>query len=56
MTDQLMNLVMEQAVEYPLYQRQTFTLYNTETISDDSLKDINQYGGYTYLLPYLKTV
>lgn len=56
LTDELLNLVMELAVEYPLYQRQTFTLYNTETISSDSLKNINQYGGYTYLLPYLKTV
>lgn len=56
LTDELLTLIMEQAVEYPLYQRQTFTLYNTETINSDSLKDINQFGSYTYLLPYLKSV
>ena len=56
LTDSLLNLVMEQAVEYPLYQRQMITLYNTETISSDSLKYINQFGGYTYLIPYLKCV
>lgn len=56
LTDDLLKLVMEQAVEYPLYQRQMLTLYNTDTINTDSLKETNQYGGYTYLIPYLKSV
>lgn len=56
MTDSLLELVMEQAVEYPLYQRQMITLYNTETVSADSLRDSNMFGGYTYFIPYLKSV
>ena len=56
LADNLLKLVMDYAVEYPLYQRQILTLYNTETISSDSLKYINQFGGYTYLIPYLKSV
>ncbi len=56
MTDSLLELVMEQAVEYPLYQRQMITLYNIETVSADSLRDSNMFGGYTYIIPYLKSV
>lgn len=55
MTEQLMTLVMEQAVEHPLYQRQLVTIYNTDTISEDSLNEINGYDGYVYALPYLRS-
>lgn len=54
MTETLMKLVMEQAVEYPLYQLQTVTIYNTETINPDSLVGFDDYDGFTYIIPHLK--
>ncbi len=54
MTEQLMELVMQQAVENPLYQPQMITVYNTDTISSDSLDNTMVGDGYTYVLPYLK--
>lgn len=55
MTVQLMGLVMEQAVEYPLYQRQMITVYNTDTINTENLAEYGDYDGYTYILPLLKS-
>ncbi len=54
MTAQLMELVMEQAVECPLYQLQTVTLYNTEVINEDSLNQNANIDGYAYYIPFLK--
>lgn len=54
MTEQLMELVMEQAVEYPLYQKQLITVYNIDTINISSLNESGNYDGYTYILPHLK--
>ncbi len=54
MTETLMRLVMEQAVEYPLYQLQTVTIYNTDTINPDSLVGFDDYDGFTYIIPHLK--
>lgn len=54
MTEQLMELVMKQAVENPLYQLQTITIYNTDTVDETSLNSGADYEGYSYILPYLK--
>lgn len=50
----LLSLVMEQAVECPLYQLQTVTAYNTEKISPDSFGVDFNYDGFAYVLPLLK--
>lgn len=54
MVKSLLNLVMAQAVECPLYQLQTVTAYNVEKISPDSFGDNFDYDGFTYVLPHLK--
>ncbi len=54
MTEKLMKLVMEEAVEYPLYQLQTVTVYNTDTVSSESLDGFDDYDGFTYVIPYLE--
>jgi len=54
MTEQLMNLVMEQAVECPLYQLQTVTVYNTDTINPDSFLRNANMDGYAEIIPFLK--
>lgn len=54
MTESLMKLVMDQAVEYPIYQLQTVTVYNTETINPESLIGFDDYDGFTYVIPYLE--
>ena len=54
MTEKLMKLVMEEAVEFPLYQLQTVTVYNTDTVSSESLEGFDDYDGFTYVIPYLK--
>lgn len=54
MTAQLMELVMEQAVEHPLYQLQTITVYNTDTVDSGSFDTEDDYDGFTFILPYLK--
>ncbi len=54
MTETLMKLVMEQAVEYPVYQLQTVTVYNTETVNPESLDGFDDFDGYTYIIPYLE--
>ena len=56
MTSQLMKLVMEQAVEWPLYQLQSMTVYNTETVSPESFFESNKSDGFTYFIPYLKSI
>ncbi len=55
-TEELMKLVMAQAVEYPIYQPQTLTVYNTETVNPDSFAEIGEYDGYTFFIPYLKKI
>ncbi len=54
MTSQLMELVMEQAVECPLYQQQKMTVYNTDTVNPDSFDNITDMDGFTYCIPLLK--
>lgn len=54
MTETLMSLVMKQAVENPVCQLQTVTIYNTETVNPDSLAGFDNYDGFTYIIPYLK--
>ncbi len=54
MTEKLMELVMVEAVECPMYQLQTITVYNTETVNPDSFKDGNNFDGFTYYIPFLK--
>ncbi len=56
LTENLMNLVMEQLVELPLYQLQNMTVYNTETVSPESFSENNPADGFTYYIPYLKPV
>ena len=46
--------VMEQAVEFPLYQLQLVTIYNTDTIDPASFGDSFDYDGFEYALPVLK--
>jgi len=54
LTAKLMDLVMEQAVECPLYQLQTITVYNTENIDAESIILSNNTDGYTYVIPFLR--
>ena len=54
MTETLMKLVMDYAVESPVCQLQTVTIYNTETVNSDSLSGFDDYDGYTYVIPYLE--
>lgn len=54
MVGKLMDLVMAEAVESPLYQLQTITVYNTETISDSSFTHGLNIDGYTHYIPLLK--
>ncbi len=56
MTESLMKLVMEQAVEYPVFQLQTVTVYNTETVDSESLEGFDNYDGFTYVIPYLQKI
>lgn len=56
LTYELLKLVMEEAVEFPVYQLQTVTLYNIEKISPDSFDDDFNYDGYDYAIPHLKSV
>lgn len=54
LTSQLMDLVMEQAVECPLYQLQTITIFNTENIDTDSISQSHNTDGYTHVVPLLR--
>lgn len=54
MTSQLMKLVMEEAVEWPLYQFQNITVFNTDSIDPQSINKTNNSDGFTYIIPYLK--
>lgn len=54
LTAQLMNLVMEQAVECPLYQLQTITIFNTDTINIDSISQSYNSVGYSYIIHLLR--
>ncbi len=54
MTAQLMELVMEQAVECPLYQQQKMTVYNIDTVSPESFDLTTDMDGFAYHIPLLK--
>lgn len=54
LTEKLLELVMEQAIECPVYQRQTVTVYNTETISNESFSSDYAFDGFTYSIASLK--
>lgn len=53
LVENLLTAVMEQAAVMPLYQLQTVTVYNTETIDESALADIADYDGYDYIIPEL---
>lgn len=53
LTAKLMNSLMDNAVEYPLYQLQNVTVYNTEVIDESSVTDNKSFDGYTYIIPWL---
>ncbi len=55
MTAQLMTLVMDEAVELPIYQRQTLTVFNTKTVDSESLGEASGFDSFTYMIPYLKS-
>lgn len=52
-TKQLMEAVMKNAVEYPLYQLQRVTVYNIETVDEKSVEENKNFDGYTYIIPWL---
>ena len=54
LTEKVLDLVMEQAIECPLYQRQKVTIYNTEKISEESFTSDFSVDGFTYSLANLK--
>ncbi len=54
LTERVLELVMEQAVECPLYQRQSVTIYNTEKISEESFYSDFNYDGFAYSVAVLK--
>lgn len=54
MVSNLLDQVMEQAVEFPLYQLQLVTIYNIDTIDPASFGDSFDYDGFEYALPVLK--
>lgn len=54
LTRELLELVMEQAIECPAYQLQTVTIYNTETISEKSFDGDYDFGGFTFAITSLK--
>lgn len=56
MSAQLMELVMEEAVECPLYQQQKMTVYNTETVNPESLNVLPDADGFTYMIPLLEKI
>ncbi len=53
LTGELLEKVMDSAVELPLYQLQRVTAYDTGVINEKSLIDVSEYDGYTDILPYL---
>lgn len=53
LTKSLMDAVLLSAVEYPLYQLQTITVYNADVISEKSVTDNKTYDGFTYIIPWL---
>ncbi len=55
MTETLLEQIMEQAVEYPLYQLQNVTIYNIDVISPDSFGEAFDYDGFEYAIPALKS-
>lgn len=54
LTRELLDLVMEQAIECPIYQLQTVTIYNTETISEESFNSDFDYDGFIFEITSLK--
>ena len=55
MTLQLSELIMEQAIELPVYQLQEITVYNTETVNPESFSKDSNFDGFTYYIPLLKS-
>lgn len=55
MTAQLTELVMAKAVECPLYQLQTVTVFNCDTINPDSFSGNYDSYEFSYIIPMLKT-
>lgn len=53
-TAELLKLVMDEAVESPVYQLQEITLYNTSVISSSTFSESFSYDGFNYALGTLK--
>lgn len=54
MTEQLLDAVMNQAIEKPCCQLQLITIYNTDRIDPQSFVEDFNYDGYAYALTELK--
>ncbi len=54
LTEKVLELVMVQAVECPLYQRQSVTMYNTEKINEETFTSDFNYDGFRYSIAALK--
>lgn len=54
-THELLKLVMEEAVEFPVYQLQNITLFNLEVISSATFDSFN-YDGYDFALSKMKSL
>lgn len=54
-THELLKLVMEEAVEFPVYQLQNITLFNLEVISSATFDSFN-YDGYDFALSEMKSL
>lgn len=55
MTGRLLDLIMEQALENPVCQKQYVTVYNTKNIDAESFGDSFSYDGFAYAVPVLKS-
>lgn len=53
LTKDLMEAVLSNAIEYPLYQLQTVTVYNTDTINEAAINENKNHDGFTYIIPWL---
>lgn len=54
LTLRMLELVMDQAIECPLYQQQTVTVYNTDTVSNESFTSDFDFDGFAYAISSLK--
>ena len=53
MTADLMEAVMAECIELPVYQLQTVTVFNTESVSPESFGSMDLWDGYGYIISQL---